>query len=193
LKILAPEVCITGFDYQNFQKANQFSKTIKETILPLSKNKIIVFTLIEENKNKAYVFCNQKIVYVREKINLFGYEKKYFTKGEIEPDIFEIDGVKYGILICFEIRFIKYYQKLKGVDIVLIPAMWGKERKNHLITLSNALGLNLQAFVLVSDGEAKASGVISPWGEEIRSEKEIINTDIDLGYIKKIRKRFVLE
>ena len=149
--------------------------------------------MIEDNKNRAYVFYNQKVIYFREKVKLFGYEKKYFEVGEIEPDIFEIDGIKFAILICFEIRFIKYWQKLKGVDVVLIPAMWGVERKNHLLTLSNALALSLQSYVLVSDGLAKASGMINPWGEEIRNQEEKLDVDIDFNFIKKIRKRLPLE
>jgi len=190
--IIAPEVIITDFDYQNWQEANKYAETIKETILPLSKDKIIVFTIIENNKNRAYVFYNQEVIYFREKVKLFGYEKKYFEVGEIEPEIFEIDGVRYAILICFEIRFIDYWIKLKGVDIVLVPAMWGIERKQHLITLSNALALSLQSYVVVSDGLAFTSGIISPWGEEFRSENEKIDVDIDLNYISKIRKKFKL-
>jgi predicted amidohydrolase len=149
--------------------------------------------MIEDNKNKAYVFYNQEVVYFREKVKLFGYEKKYFKKGEIEPEIFEIDGIKYAILICFEIRFIDYWVRLKGVDVVLIPAMWGVDRKSHLLTLSNALALSLQSYVVVSDGLAFGSGIVSPWGEEIRSEEEIINVDIDFNYVKKIRKKFLLK
>ncbi len=186
--ILASEVIVTDFDYKNFDKTNEFAKKIKETILPLSKNKIICFTLIEDNKNKAFVFYQNKIVYQREKIKLFGYEKRYFKAGEIEPEIFEIEGIKFAVLICFELRFIEYWQKIKGADIILIPVMWGIERKEHLKTLSNALALSLQAFVMVSDGLAKESNIISPWGEELGKV-----ADIDLNYVKKIRKRLTLE
>jgi omega-amidase len=186
--ILASEVIVTDFDYKNFDKTNEFATKIKETILKLSKNKIICFTLIEDNKNKAYVFYQNKIVYKREKIKLFGYEKRYFKAGEIEPEIFEIEGIKFAVLICFELRFIEYWQKIKGADIILIPAMWGIERKYHLKTLSNALSLSLQSFVIVSDGLAKASNIISPWGEKLGKV-----ADIDLNYIKKIRKRLTLE
>jgi len=191
--VIAPEVCITDFDYKNWNKVNEFAEVIKNSILPLSKNKIIVFTLIENNKNRAYVFYNQKVVYMREKVKLFGYEKKYFKKGLQEVEIFEIDGIKFAILICFEIRFIDYWQKIKGVDIVLIPAMWGIERKNHLLTLSNALALSLQSYVLVSDGLAKASGMINPWGEEIRNKTDCMEVDIDFNFMKKIRKRLPIE
>ena len=191
--IIAPEVIVTDFDYSNWLEANEYAEVIKKRILPFSKDKIIVFTMIEDNKNKAYVFYNQKVVYVREKIKLFGYEKKYFEVGKIEPEIFEIDGIKFAILICFEIRFIEYWMKLKGVDVVLVPAMWGVERKKHLLTLSNALGLSLQSYVIVSDGLAFSSGMSGPWGEEIRNKDEVLDVDIDLNYIKKIRKRLPLE
>jgi len=191
--IIAPEVIVTDFDYSHWNEANEYAEVIKKRVLPLSKDKIIVFTMIEDNKNKAYVFYNQEVVYFREKVKLFGYEKKYFKKGEIEPEIFEIDGIKYAILICFEIRFIDYWVRLKGVDVVLIPAMWGVDRKSHLLTLSNALALSLQSYVVVSDGLAFGSGIVSPWGEEIRSEEEIINVDIDFNYVKKIRKKFLLK
>ena len=191
--IIAPEVIITDFDYKNWLKANKFAETIKNELLKI-KDKIIILTMIENNKNVAYVFYNQKVVYKREKVKLFGYEKRYFEVGEIEPEIFEINGVKFAILICFEIRFIEYWQKIKGVDIVVVPAMWGIERKKHLITLSNALALTLQSFVVVSDGLAKGSGIISPWQDEIRdSNVDNISADIDLNFIQKIRKRLPLE
>jgi omega-amidase len=186
--ILASEVIVTNFDYKNFDKANKFADKIKETISSLSNNKIISFSLIENNKNIAYVFYKNKIVYKKEKTKLFGYEKKHFEKGIDEPKIFEIEGIKFAILICFEIRFIEYWQKIKGVDIVLVPAMWGIERKAHLKTLSTSLALSLQSFVIVSDALAKASNIITPWGEKLGK-----NTDIDLNYIKKIKKRLPLE
>jgi predicted amidohydrolase len=192
--ILAPEVCITGFDYKNFQKANEFSTNIKETISQLSKNKIISLTLIEDNKNIAYVFYEGKEIYKKEKEKLFLIEDKYFQAGDKKPEVFEIDGVKYALLICFELRFIEYWSLIKEADIILIPAQWGVQRKNHLITLSNALALSNQSFVVLSDGAnsdmAKSSGVISPWQEEIRDDNsQIITTNIDLREIKRVRKK----
>ena len=50
----------------------------------------------------------------------------------------------------------------------------------------------MQSYVVVSDGLAFGSGIISPWGEEIRFQKEILSVDIDLNYVNKIRKKFRL-
>ena len=192
--ILAPEVCVTGFDYKNFQKANNFASTIKKTLSKLSKDRIISLTLIEDNKNKAYVFYEGKEVYIKEKEKLFLKEDRYFKAGNEKPKVFEINNVKYALLICFELRFIKYWELIKEADVILIPAQWGKERKNHLITLSNALAISNQSFVILSDGAnedmAKSSAIISPWQKEIRDDNlEVISADIDLNEIKRVRKK----
>ena len=47
--------------------------------------------------------------------------------------IIDIDGLKIGFVICFELRFIKYWEKLQGCDIIFIPAMWGIKRKDSFI------------------------------------------------------------
>ncbi|NPA54753.1 MAG: carbon-nitrogen hydrolase family protein [Epsilonproteobacteria bacterium] len=187
--IIAPEVFATGFDYQNWQKANAFSEVILNRLLSVSKDKLIIWSMIQDNQNIAYAIKNHQIIHKRAKYNLFGYEKKYFHQGT-KPHIFYIDGLKCAILICFEIRFIKYWLELQGVDIVFVPAQWGQPRKHHLVTLSNALSLSLQSYVVVADGVNHVGGVIF-WDEEIRSD--VVRTQIDLQRISKIRKKFVLE
>ena len=44
--IVAPEVCITGYDYDNFDLAIDFSNTIINTLIELSVNKTICTTII---------------------------------------------------------------------------------------------------------------------------------------------------
>ena len=40
---------------------------------------------------------------------LWGWDLDHFAKGD-EPGIFEIDGVKVGFRICFEVRFPEYFR-----------------------------------------------------------------------------------
>lgn len=42
---------------------------------------------------------------------LWGYDLNHFKKGN-SPGIFEIDGIKIGFRICFEIRFPEYFREL---------------------------------------------------------------------------------
>ncbi|HHD80452.1 MAG TPA: carbon-nitrogen hydrolase family protein, partial [Campylobacterales bacterium] len=49
--IIAPEVYLTGFDYDNFDKAIEFYDKAIDTLLPLIERQILVLTLIKRDKN----------------------------------------------------------------------------------------------------------------------------------------------
>ena len=184
---LFPEVCLTGFDYENFDEVNKFGGiAIKE----LSKiNKTFAFTIILENKN-YFCFFDNGLIKKRAKYNLFGYENRYFEIGE-KPDIFEWKGLKIANLICFELRFIEYWEKFKGADLIIVPAMWGKERINHFKTLLKALSLSTQSQVIAvnSANESGYSCSFDAWQEGIESNIFEVETKIDLEKNKKIRKK----
>jgi predicted amidohydrolase len=199
--IIAPEVYLTGFDYDNFDKAIEFYHKAIDTILPLIDKQILVLTLIKRDKNgdsinQATVIHNHQIVYTQNKYKLFklGNEDNYFKAGEkedIQP--FEVNGIKYGLLICFELRFKDLWRELEGVDIILIPSMWGKPRKNHLEVLSQSLAIMNQCFVIVCNSAnidmAKSSAIIHPWGEiAMKDEEKLITEEINIKEVKKVRR-----
>ena len=186
--ILFPEVCLTGFDYKYFKKANEFSKIAINELKKL--NEAFALTVIENNKNYFYFFDNGEIIQKRAKYNLFGSEKEYFEIGE-KPDIFEWRGIKIANLICFELRFIEYWIKFRGVDIILVPARWGKERIEHFKTLNKALALQTQSHVIAvnSANEYKYGTILDAWGEGIEVTTLSGMTEIDLNKNKKIRKK----
>jgi len=198
--IVAPEVYLTGYDYEHFKEAVEFYDIAIKELLPLIDKQILILTLIKKEGenvvNQATVIYNHQIVYKQNKYKLFkiGNEHKYFKAGEkslIRP--FEIDGVRYGLLICFELRFKDLWQQLEGVDILVIPAMWGRARKRHLEILSNALGIMNQCFVVVCNSAnsdmAKSSAIIRPWGEVVMDDnKKVIDYIIDLKEVKKVRR-----
>ena len=198
--IMAPEVYLTAYDYDNFEEAVAFYDTAIEAILPLVSMQILVFTIIRKESNRvvnqAVVIHNHKVVYKQNKYKLFriGDEHRYFEAGEIEEiKHFEIGGVSFALIICFELRFKELWRRLEGVDIVLIPAMWGKPRKRHLEVLSQALAVMNQSFVVVcnsaNDDMASSSAIISPWGDVVMDDdaKSISHT-IDLKDIKRTRR-----
>jgi predicted amidohydrolase len=198
--IVAPEVCLTGFDYENFEKAAAFFEVAIEAISAIVDQQIVVLTLIKKEHgnfvNQAVVIHQQKIVYQQNKYKLFtvGEETKQFTPGEQNAIVpFEIEGVKYALLICFELRFKELWRQLEGVDILLAPSLWGKPRKQHLEVLSQALAIMNQCFVAVANSAnedmAKSSAIISPWGDVVMDDtKEVIHHTIDLKEVKKIRR-----
>jgi predicted amidohydrolase len=197
--IIAPEVYLTGYDYDNFEEAVAFYEIAIKEILPLISTQILLFSIIRKENNKivnqAIVIHNHKIVYRQNKYKLFkiGNEDKYFeagTKEMIKP--FVINKIKYAILICFELRFKELWKELEGVDVILIPAMWGKPRKRHLEVLSQALAIMNQSFVIVcnsaNDDMASSSAIISPWGKSVMDDdNKAIHHTIDLKEIEKVR------
>ena len=198
--ILAPELCLTNFDYENFEEAAAFYEKALASLLAVVDTQILVLTMTvkKENNffNRAVVLHKHQVIHQQDKYKLFklGNEEKYFKAGN-ESNIvhFEINGLKYAILICFELRFKELWKRVEGADVVLVPARWGKSRQAHLETLSRALAIMNQCFVLVSnsadDDMAKASAIISPWGE-VYSDKslEVIEKKIEFKDVKRVRR-----
>lgn len=197
--ILAPELALSGFAYNKMKEAADFSIKAIEEIKELSENKTIALTFIkEENKkffNTLHIFHNQQIIHTQSKVKLFplGDELEHFSAGNVEDiKIIEINGLKITSLICFELRFPELWEKIKGADIILNPAMWGVKRKDHYETISKSLALVNQCFVIAcnsaDENMAKGSAIINPFGIVKKDdEKEIIEDFFDLNEIKKVR------
>ncbi len=198
--VTAPELCLTHFSYHDMHQAALFSQQALAEILPLSANRIITFTMIEERDgtfyNSAKILHHQKIFYAQDKVKLFplGEEQQHFSPGKRENiKIITIDNIKFAILICFEIRFAALWEQVKGADIILVPALWGKIRKAQFQSITQALAIMNQAFVIASDASdedsAAQSAIITPFGESTSDDsKAFLSLDADLKEIKKMRR-----
>jgi predicted amidohydrolase len=198
--ILAPEVCLSGFDYENLDRACEFSKHATQEIKKLSNKKTIILTMIEKHDhdvlNVAKVFKDGEVIHTQAKSKLFklGDEHKFFSSGdEDEIAIFEVDGIKVAILICFELRFKSLWQKLEGADLILVPSWWGKIRGENFRALTQALAVMNQCYVVASDSNNKdCSGIISiitPFGDQkIKRNESCLKAPYDAKEVKKMRK-----
>jgi len=202
--VVAPEVFLTAFDYEHMATAAKFSAKALNILKKEVDEQILVLTLILEEGdgfvNQAVVIHKHKVIHRQNKVKLFklGDEDLYFSAGrkkQIKP--FEIGGVKYALLVCFELRFKELWKQIEGADIVLIPSRWGKPRKTHLEVLSRALAVMNQCYVIVSnssdDEMAGSSSIVSPTGEVIADDKlEAIEGSVDFREIKKMRRYIVM-
>jgi len=198
--VLAPELCLTNFSFSKMQEAADFGQKALQKIKSLSKDRLISFSLTTKRGddffNTAVLIYKEKVIYQRDKYQLFkfGDEHKYFKAGnEGDIKIVKVDGVRFGVLICFEIRFIDLWKKLQGVDILLVPALWGILRKRQLKIISEALGVINQCFVLISNSKnkdmASSSAIVSPFGEVVRDDmKDLLIRDFDKKEIEKMRR-----
>ena len=198
--IVAPEVCLSGYDYENFTEVLKFSIYATQKIKEVSKNKIIILTMIEKDSDAIFnfikVFHNQNIVYKRAKARLFrfGDEHKYMQEGSDDNiKIITIDGIKIALFICFELRFLELWQKAKGADVIAVSAYWGVLRSEHFKSFTNTLAVMNQCYVVASDSKnedcTKLSGIITPMGEDYRNNQEdFLMLPFDKNEIKKMRR-----
>lgn len=112
----------------------------------------------------------------------------------------DLDGVKAGMAICYDLRYPELFRTLALGDaqVMLIPAEWPAQRLNHWRTLVVARAVENQAFVLACNrvGHDAAnqfpghSLVVDPWGNilaEGGEGEEIVRAEIDLGMVARVR------
>jgi predicted amidohydrolase len=203
--IVAPEVYLTAYDYEHLSTAAKFSAMALKVLKQRIDEQILVLTLILQDGdsfvNQAVVIHRHKVVHRQDKVKLFklGDEDIYLTAGKkkrIKP--FEIDGVKYALLICFELRFKDLWKQIEGADVVFVPARWGLPRKRHLEILSQALAVMNQSYVILANSSdsdmASSSAIISPNGDVIMDDtQEVIEGIVDFREIKKMRRYIVMD
>lgn len=174
---LAPELCLTGYTYERMQEAASFTQKALPELREASKGKQVGLSMvIEENGhffNRFMLLEDGNVCYTQDKAKLFalGDEQRYFHAGQ--EDGFQLftckDGLTIGILICFELRFPYLWEKLKGADVILVPAFWGLERKSHYEALTRALAIANQCYVIAANSSdedmCSSSAIINPFGE----------------------------
>ena len=203
--IVAPELAVTDFDYDNLDAACEYSEYAIKELTKVVKEQILVLTLfrIEQEKvvNQAVVIHNGTVVHTQNKYRLFklGNEHLHFSAGSGEDiHLFEINGIKFGVLICFELRYKELWKKLEGADIICVPSQWGEPRKRHLEILGSALAVMNQCFVLIAnssnDTMAKSSAIYSPMGGVVLNDAaQKISHSIDLNEVKLMRRYIALD
>ena len=100
--------------------------TAKNQQLAKEHDLYIAIGTIREQDGKRYnstllINPDGEIAGIYDKRALWGWDLDYFAKGD-ESGIFEIDGVKVGFRICFEVRFPEYFRELfkAGVQLCFV-------------------------------------------------------------------------
>ncbi|MBQ7125497.1 hypothetical protein IJO12_00250 [bacterium] len=113
--------------------------------------------------NASPVFSREgKLVAIYEKNHLFSYygsdENKFITPGK-NPVMVELDGVKIGLTICYDIRFPEIYRayRMAGADIMVNMAAWGASKKIpwDVMTASRAVENQCYFVALTQSGNLK--------------------------------------
>lgn len=133
--IVLPELCNSGYNFKNKKEALELSEPIplgKSTQswikLCRKKNFSLVAGINEFERGKIYntavLIGSSGYLGKFRKLHLFLNEKKYFQPGNLGLPLFKIEGVKIGILICFDWQFPEAWRilALKGAQIICHPS-----------------------------------------------------------------------
>ena len=151
--IFLPEVWTVGWACEYFVNSaesldnSQVINFLSEQAKNYNVN-IIGGSFITKNGDKYYNTCpviNRKgeLITSYNKCHLFSYygdtEGTYITEGN-NPVMVNIEGIKIGLSICYDIRFPEIYRAyaLKGADMLVNMAAWPLSREIHWTSLTHA-------------------------------------------------------
>lgn len=126
-------------------------------------------------------------------------EDNYYTPGD-RLCTFVLDGVKCGLIICYDVRFPELTRSLTvpGLDMLFVVSQWPKVRTFHLRSLTTARAIENQMFLVCCNSCGTAgqtvyggnSAIIDPRGETVAlagETEEILTADCDLQILTNIR------
>jgi predicted amidohydrolase len=193
---------------QNFlaQQAKHHKVWIVSGTIPLStddENKISAACLMYDDKGN--------VVARYDKMHLFDvsisaqefYRESDVVKPGDKPVIVDTPFGKIGLAVCYDIRFPELFRSLfqQGAEIFIIPAAFTVTTGHaHWELLARARAVENFCYVIgACQGGTHNTGrktfghslIVDPWGEikaTMADEVDVITANIDLDYVRKIRK-----
>ena len=198
--VFLPEVWTSGWDCASFFSCaedlnNAASVAMLKEVAQKYYVNIIGGSFIEKRGNKYSNTCpviNREglVVCTYEKNHLFSYygcdEGKYIVKGD-SPILVELDGVKIGLSICYDIRFPELYRAYRkaGADIMVNMAAWGAEKKIPWDSMTTSRAVENQCYFValtqtgkLRDGANLGHSMILDYKGDILSEINLIEGGI---------------
>jgi predicted amidohydrolase len=208
--------------YSGFEKAAQTLSGPAITMVQekARRHKMIVHggSIVEPHPTLARKFFNTsvlinwdgEIVAQYRKLHLFDVDlangEKHYESERIVPGdrivTAEIDGITFGLSICYDLRFPELYRALalRNAQIVLVPAGFTLHTgRDHWEVLLRARAIENSSYVVAaaqigSYGPDRncygRSMIVDPWGLVLAQAQDmptVVVTDIDLSQIERVR------
>ncbi len=187
--IVFPECTLTGYCFDTLEQAQTAAQSTSAPIMKrmteiarTSDTHLIVGMLETEDTaavyNSAILIGPQGVVGVYRKTHLpFLGVDRFTTPGSRSNQIFDVDGLKVGINICYDCSFPESARvlALAGADIVVLPTNWppGSGRVSDIIPNTRALENNVYFMSVNRIGNEKGfqfigkSKICDPQGGDI--------------------------
>ncbi|MBB1200186.1 deaminated glutathione amidase [Enterobacteriaceae bacterium 89] len=108
--------------------------------------------------NTLVVLRGGEIIAQYQKLHLYDafnvQESKRVDAGDVLPPLIEVDGMKVGLMTCYDLRFpdMALAHALQGADILVLPTAWvrGPLKEHHWITLLAARALDTTCYIVAA-------------------------------------------
>jgi predicted amidohydrolase len=132
--LVLPELFATGYTFISKEEAESLSEGFDGQtarflkILSKKTSATIVGGFIEKDNDKlfnsAMIVSDSELLGVYRKLHLYYKEKLWFSLGDKPLEVYKINGVNIGIMICFDWFFPETTRSLTllGADIIAHPA-----------------------------------------------------------------------
>lgn len=190
--------------FKEYAKRNYVNIILGSIALKVEDTENITNTSLVINRNGEIIHRYDKIyMYTVDRENLKIDEGRDTVKGN-KLGLVEIDGVKIGIGICFDLRYPEYFKilALNGAEVIFLPSSFRKstgELAWGILTRARAIGNQVYFCACNQTGgiaEKERCGntqIISYDGTimaNIEKDEGIIVQDIDIEKLRKFRKEF---
>lgn len=134
----------------------------------------------------------------------FGYrESDTVAAAAPRADVTEVDGVRIGLVTCYEVRFPECARSLidAGADLLVVCAAWpqGPAKEDHFVTMVRARSIENTVYTAAAGGCSETmvgrSHVVDPLGYQIAGlahEPGHVCADIDTARIARARQTLPL-
>lgn len=216
--LILPEVWSVGWDCEEFEKSaeNIKNSSIIQFLskLALKYNVYIIggSFIRKTDDGKLYNSCpvfnrNGELIAIYDKNHLYSYcgcnEGTYITPGK-NGVVVDIDGIKTGLTICYDIRFPEIFREYRKNDVKLIinAAAWGASKPIPWEVLTKARAIENQVYFValtqcgpidLANWNIGHSRIINYIGEtisEIKNQKEgLMSCNIAFDSMEEYRKQ----
>jgi predicted amidohydrolase len=215
--LVLPELFTTGYQFNSREEALRLAEPIPDgpttaflCALSRSKNCTFVAGLAEREGDTLYnsaviVSPEQGYLGKYRKAHLFDTEQDIFQAGNLPLQVFNVNGVRIGIMICFDWRFPETSRTLalQGADIIAHPsnlvlphcpqAMITRCLENRVFAITaDRVGLEQRPLPLTFIGQSQ---VVDPDGQVLyrasfdREEIKILEIDVAKARTKSINEK----
>jgi predicted amidohydrolase len=169
--VVLPEAAVTGYVFENLDEAltvAQRAVAVAEQRLADAAVKagvaLIVGTLEAEARevfNTALIFSGdgRRFRYRKMHLPYLGVDR-FATPGPDAPEVYELAGMRVGVLICYDLRFPEAARicALEGADLIALPTNWPVGVQFHPGIFAPARAAENHVYLLACDRVGEERG-----------------------------------